>query len=95
MRLDIDLVLRNETGNEIHTEEPISIHMNRKITRNEFEEDWNEQIKKEIKKGIMNLIKKANAQNQSSTTKCHVCGEEIEDNGASLLAHERTCSIQE
>lgn len=35
------------------------------------------------------------AQNQSSTTKCHVCGEEIEDNGASLLAHERTCPIQD
>lgn len=32
---------------------------------------------------------------QPSTTKCCVCGEEIEDNGASLLAHERTCPIQD
>jgi len=68
MELEIDIILRNESGNEIHTDRPISLRMERKVLRGEFEESWNTTIKKEIKKSIMGLIKKSNSQNQSSTT---------------------------
>ena len=66
MELEIDIILKNESGNEIYTDKPISLRMDRKVSRKEFERDWNTTIRNEIKESILSLIKKSKEEEDAS-----------------------------